>query len=311
MQARDMAGKRDCVVVANPTSGDSDHTEAIRDLADRYGFEVAFTEEAGDGISLAREAAEDGATRIGACGGDGTINEVVRGIDAAGALDSTTLGVIPAGTGNNFAGNVGVEGIEHGFDLLAEGETRRIDLGTAGDELFVNSCVCGLTANASRETSAGLKRRFGVMAYVLKTLDQMRDFESIPLHVHAEDGEVLWDGDAMFVLVGNARRFPAGGSEQANVEDGLFEVTIIEDVSTGQLVRETASRRLLGGEVSSIHRLTAPSLTVDVRRDEPVAFSFDGEMASFTHLPCRVRPAALSVRVGDGYQPVPDEPKGV
>lgn len=302
----------DCVVVVNPQSGrGDDDISRIRELAAEYGFELAVSEEPGDPVELTREAVAAGATRIGACGGDGTVNEVVRGIDAAEALDSTTLGVIPGGTGNNFAGNMGVEGIEHGFELLAEGETRRIDLGVAGDQLFVNSCVCGLTADASESTSSDLKGRFGELAYVFNTIDRMRDFESIPLHVHAEDEGGSWDGNAMFVLIGNARRFPADGKQQANVEDGLFEVTIIEEVSTGQLVRETAARRLLGGEASSIHRLTASSLTVDVRGGEPVSFSFDGEIARFDELPCRVRPDALAVRVGDAYDPSPPEPEDV
>lgn len=308
-----MAGdESDCVVVVNPESGGgNDDISTIRELAAEYGFELVVSESADEPVSLTREAIEAGATRIGACGGDGTVNEVVRGIDEAEAFESTTLGVIPAGTGNNFAENIGIEGVKHGFELLAAGKTRRIDLGIAGETLFVNSCVCGLTADASEATSAGLKGRFGELAYVLKTIERMTDFEPIPLHVHAEKGVKIWEGNAMFALIGNARRFPAGGSQQANVEDGLFEVTIIEDVSTGQLVRETATRRLLGGEVSSIHRLTASSLSVEVRREKPVSFSFDGEIASFTQLSCRVLPKTLAVRVGERYKPVPPEPKGV
>lgn len=301
----------DCVVVLNPESGNGDDTNWVHDLAAEYGFELVVSESEGEAVSLTRKAIDAGATRIGACGGDGTVNEVVRGIDAADAFESVTLGVIPAGTGNNFAGNLGVEGIEHGFGLLADGETRRIDLGIAGDELFVNSAVCGLTADASEATSSELKGRFGPLAYVIKTVERMRDFEPISLFVHAGNDREGWEGEAMFVLIGNARRFPVRGRQQANVEDGLFEVTIIEDVPTGQLMRETATRRLLGGEVSSIHRLTVPSLTIDVRREKPVSFSFDGEIAPFKRLSCRVRPRTLSVRVGDGYEPIPPEPKGV
>ncbi|WP_336343764.1 diacylglycerol/lipid kinase family protein [Halalkalicoccus ordinarius] len=295
-------GTRDCVLVVNPQSGNGNHIETIRELAAEHGFEVAVSESGDHAVSLAREAAESGATRIGACGGDGTINQVVRGIDAADAFDEVTFGVVPAGTGNNFAGNVGVESIEHGIELLAEGETRTIDLGTAGDELFVNSCICGLTANASGETSSDLKDRFGPLAYVFKTIETMTEFEAIPLHVHAEDEGALWDGDAVFVLIGNARSFPAGGDGQGDAEDGLLEVTIVEDVPTNQLLRDATVSHLLGGETASISRLRTPSLTVDVRREEPVSFSFDGEMASFQSLSCRVRPRTLSVRVGEGYR---------
>lgn len=294
------------VLVVNPESGDGDHLGTIRTLADEHGFAVAVSESPGDVVSLTREAVEAGAGRIGACGGDGTVNAAVRGIDAADALDRVILGVVPAGTGNNFAGNLGIEGIEHGVELLAEGETRRIDLGIAGEELFVNSCICGLTADASGETSSELKGRFGPLAYVFKTIETMAKFEPIPLYVHADEEGVFWDGEAVFVLIGNARSFPAGGEGQGNAEDGLFEVTIVEDVSPGELLREAAVEQLLGGEIGGISRLRTPALTVDVRRDEPVSFSFDGEMAAFEHLSCRVRPRALSVRVGEGYRPEPD-----
>jgi diacylglycerol kinase family enzyme len=134
----------------------------------------------------------------------------------------------------------------------------------------------------------------------------MAGFEPIPLNVHADEEGVFWDGEAAFVLIGNARSFPAGGEGQGNAEDGLFEVTIVEDVSPGELLREAAVEQLLGGEIGSISRLRTPALTVDVRRDEPVSFSFDGEMAAFEHLECTIRPRALSVRVGEGYRPEPD-----
>jgi diacylglycerol kinase (ATP) len=298
-------GTDDCVIVVNPDSGDGEHLETVRELAAAHGFGVAVSESPGEAVERAREAAEAGATRIGACGGDGTINEVVRGIDAADALDRVTLGVVPAGTGNNLAKNLGIRNVEHGFELLAEGETRRIDLGTAGDELFVNSCICGLTADASGETSSDLKGRFGPLAYVLKTIETMAEFEGIPLHVHADEEEVFWDGEAAFVLIGNARSFPAGGDGQGNAEDGLLEVTIVEDVPANRLVRDAAVERLLGGEAASISRIRTPALTVEVQREKPVSFSFDGEMASFRSLSCRVRPRTLSVRVGEGYRHVP------
>jgi diacylglycerol kinase (ATP) len=301
----------DCVVVVNPESGKKKSMPTIRTLATEYEFSLAVSENPGESVSLTREAIEAGATRIGACGGDGTVNEVVRGISETDAFKSVTLGVIPSGTGNNFAENIGVKNIRHGFSLLADGETRRIDLGVAGEELFVNSCICGLTADASEATSAGLKGRFGELAYVFKTIERMADFKSIPLYVHAEDNGAVWEGNAMFVLIGNGRRFSARGSQQANAEDGLFDVTIIEGVSTGSFVRETATRRLLGGEVSNIHQLSVSSLSVEVRREEPVSFSFDGEIASFKRLSCRVRPQTLAVRVGEVYKPVPPEPKGV
>ena len=293
-----------CTIVVNPASGQGDHLDQVRTLAERYGFTVCETEQAGDARRLAAEAVRDGADRIGAAGGDGTITGVVTGIADAEGFDAVTLGVVPAGTGNNFAGNVGVTSIEHGFELLANGETRAIDLGVANNRVFVNSCICGLTANASGRTSSELKGRMGTFAYVLKTIETATEFDPISLRVHAR-GEPDWEGEAAFVLIGNARRFPAGGDEQAHVEDGRFDVTIIEEVS-GSVLRDAAVEGLLGGETADITRLKPDQLTVDVRRDEPVSFSFDGEMASFRHLECTVRPRTLSIQVGDDYDPDPE-----
>lgn len=294
----------DCTVVVNPTSGQGDHLDRVYTLGERYGFTVRETEQAGDARRLAAEAVRDGVDRIGAAGGDGTVNGVVTGITDAEGFDAVTLGVVPAGTGNNFAGNVGVTSIDHGFELLANGETREIDLGVAGDHVFVNSCICGLTADASGRTTSELKGRLGELAYILKTIETATSFDPIPLRVHAR-GEPDWDGEAAFVLIGNARRFPAGGDEQAHVEDGRFDVTIIEEVS-GSVLRDAAVEGLLGGETADITRLKPDRLMVDVKRDEPVSFSFDGEMASFRHLECSVRPRTLSIRVGDDYVPDPE-----
>lgn len=297
----------DRVVVLNPVSGDGSHVEKTRSLADQYGFDVRETQTGGDARQFAREAVEAGAVRIGACGGDGTVNEVVRGIDDADGFDRVTVGVLPGGTGNNFAANLGVEDLQQGFEVLATGATRTIDLGVANDQLFVNSCVCGLTADASEDTSLELKDRLGEFAYVIETIESMTDFDPIPLRVHAgADDEPEWHGDAVFVLIGNARRFPAGGDEQANVEDGRLDVTIIGEVPTTDLLRDTMVERLLGQNTETTARLMADTLDIEVTRDEPAQFSFDGEIDSFRELSCSVRTRTLSVRVGEGYVPNPD-----
>lgn len=304
------------VVVLNPASGSADHADRVRELATEWGFAVRETAEAGDGIDLAREAAESGAAVIAAAGGDGTINEVVRGIHDADAFGDVTLGVVPAGTGNNFAGNVGVTDIEQAFEVIDAGRTRRIDLGYASgstaaepteERPFVNSCVGGLTAEASGETSSESKERFGVLAYVLTTLEVMRSFDGFELRVEQPGGGTLWEGSAVFVLVGNARRFAPERQRQANVEDGLFDVAIVESMPSAEILEEAAAYRLFGEESDHVTRLQTPSLDVEVEADEPMSFSFDGEIADYDDLFVEVRPRTLELFVGEGYEPNPDE----
>lgn len=298
----------DRVLVLNPSSGDGTHREQVRELADRHGFTVLETQAGGEALRFARLAAEAGADLVAAAGGDGTLNNVARGLDAADALGDVTFGVVPCGTGNNFAGNAGVEGIDHAFEVIEDGDRRRIDVATADGRLFLNSAIAGLTAQASASTSSALKDRLGVLAYVVSGLRTAREFDALPLAVEAtgRTDEESWSGEALMTLIGNARRFPADGRSQANCEDGLLEVSIIERMPTGELLEEAAVHRLFGDETEHVTHLRASELHVAVLRDAPVEFSFDGEMGSYESLAMRTRERALELCVGDAYEPNPD-----
>ena len=297
------------VIILNPKSGTGDHTDAVTDRARVVDYRVEQTRAEGDGVDLAREAAEAGAEQIVAAGGDGTVNEVVRGIDKAGAFDRVTLGIVPVGTGNNFAGQLGITDLDTAFNVIEEGERRWIDLGEADGHAFVNSCVAGLTSDSSSKTDPEMKDRLGVVAYVVTTLQSMVEFDSMSLTVETEDGgdrSPAWRGDALAVLIGNGRRFAAGGDTQANMEDGLFEVTIVEDVSTLDLIREAVADQLLGGESDAIVRTRTPSLRIEVHDPQSRQFSLDGEIIERDNLSVDIRPSTLSVAVGEGYQLDPD-----
>ncbi|SEW22630.1 diacylglycerol/lipid kinase family protein [Natrinema salifodinae] len=297
------------VLVLNPVSGSQDHVDDVVELAGEHGFEIRRTEDAGDAMRLARQAAPE-ADLVAAAGGDGTLNEVVNGVAAADALETTTVAVVPAGTGNNFATNIGIEGIEHAFAVVEEGRRREIDLGLANDRVFVNSCVGGVTAEASSETSSASKEELGVLAYVKETVDALGEFDALPLRVETAAGPNgerarAWEGQALFVLVGNCRRFTGARTAQAAVEDGLFEVTIVEDAPTRNLLSDAALEGLFGRESDHIVRRRAPSLAIESRRDS-VEYSLDGEMLETETIELETKPSALRLVVGDAYRPDPD-----
>jgi len=296
-------------IVLNPVSGSGDHADAVRDRATLEGFRVVETAGEGDAVALAREAAADGAPLVAAAGGDGTLNEVIRGVDDADALADTTVGVIPVGTGNNFAENVGITGIDEAFDVLADGDLRRLDLGVAGDTPFVNSCIAGLTADASGETDPEMKSKLGVVAYVVNTIQSVSEFEGLGLSVEVWEGthhEPVWSGDAICVLVGNGRRFSLHGDTQADIEDGLFDVTVVENAPASDLVREALVERLFGADATETVRLLASSLELAGLDGEPITFSLDGEIVRQRELGLQVRERALTIPVGTGYDPAPD-----
>lgn len=303
------------VLIRNPNSGDGQAARRAAALGRDRGFAVRDSEGGDHAIELAaeavREAADAGGGQVAACGGDGTLNKVIRGALRAGdgeaIPDGVTLGVVPAGTGNDFADNIGVRGVEHAFRVLDEGDRRALDLGLVGDRPFVNSCVGGLTADASARTSRAAKRRLGVLAYVLSTLREYPEFEPLKMTLRAgEDPEApTWTGDALVVLVGNGRRFPGERMQQANMEDGLLNVVVIREAPPLDYLATGAADRLLRRDASHVTRLKVPRLTVDCHR--PVEFSLDGEMVDHDRLRARSLPGALPFRVGASYDPEPEE----
>jgi len=296
------------VLIYNPRSGSGDHGDTVRERVAAHDYDIEETEAAGDAISLAKAAAETGYETIVAAGGDGTINEVIGGLEQADALDDVTLGVLPLGTGNNFAQQLGITDLETAFDVLADGDRRRIDLGQASDRPFVNSCVAGLTAESSSETSPAMKDRLGVLAYVVTGLRSMSDFESLRLTIDPADDDqsAAWAGEAICVLIGNGRRFTATGGAQADMEDGLLDIVVIKDVSTFDLMSDRITERLLGSDSEHIIRSKASSLTITNHDPSAISFSLDGEIISHRELTIDVRPGTLSVAVGDGYDPDPE-----
>ncbi|EMA54949.1 diacylglycerol/lipid kinase family protein [Halococcus salifodinae] len=294
-------------VVVNPESGSGDHLDSVYRLANERGYTVCETDRAGHAVDLAHEAAAEGVDVLGACGGDGTLKEVIEGLVAAEALDDVRLGVLPAGTANIVATDLGIEEIEHGFAMLDEGAVRALDLGVADGEPFVKSCVAGLTADASAATTSDVKERFGPLAFVITGVQQAATFDPLDVAIEAvADGETWsWSGEALCVLVGNSRRF-TNRIGQANVEDGLFDVTVIEEMPQSDRVTEAIAQQLLGRDTEHVDRLFARRLQI-VGCDRSIDFSLDGEISTHDELDLQVRPGALSMAVGPEYDPDPTD----
>ncbi|MFB6107239.1 MAG: diacylglycerol kinase family protein [Haloplanus sp.] len=294
------------IVVRNPNSGDGKRTKRARTLALDRGWEVLDSEGGDHTVELAADAATRADTVV-ACGGDGTLNKTVKGVVEAGALDEVSLGVLPAGTGNDFADNVGIRGIDHAFEVIQGGECRRLDLGVANGRPFLNSCVGGLTAEASAKTSRPLKRRLGALAYVLTTLSVARDFEALRLWVSVgPERDPVWTGGALMLLVGNGRRFPGERMRQANMEDGMVNVVIVEDAAALDYLSRGAADRLLRRRASHLTRVKTSHLHVR-HEGPPVQFSLDGEMVETDELTVDSRRGAMEFFVGDSYDPAPVE----
>ncbi|WP_435317743.1 diacylglycerol/lipid kinase family protein [Haloarchaeobius sp. TZWSO28] len=296
-------GSRRCII--NPVSGSGDHAEYVKRLLRARGFDTVETRGPGDARRLGQQAGEDGVSELAVCGGDGTINEVLRGLNDAGHLGSVTLSAVPAGTANILARNIGIETIQQGVEIADTGERRTVDLGMAGDEPFAVSCIAGLPAEASVAASSDLKRRFGTLAFLVTGAQEAMGFDGLDIRVDAtaDHGEQSWDGEALCLLVGNTRQFVGEGG-QGDMEDGLFDVAVVEQMPTRSMVAEAIGHRLLGQDTPGVTHISASELTV-AGHEGPITFSRDGELSEHSELTLSVRPEALELRVGPGYDPSP------
>lgn len=202
---------------------------------------IYVTKGTGDGETAAKRAAQELSGEEGrffACGGDGTLNEVINGIFG---FDNVVVGCIPIGTGNDMVRNFETDGdfLDIGQQLLA-GE-RRIDLmeysGVIGGKQQTRYCAnmfnIGFDCNVV-ELAGRLKKKpliSGSLAYLLAVLGIFIKKEGISLHL-IENGETLADGEVLLCAVANGK-YCGGGlktSPQAVIDDGVFDLNIIKNV---------------------------------------------------------------------------------
>ena len=301
-------GSRRCI--CNPESGDGDHAGAVRRNLEARGFAVELTESPEDAVARGRAAGEDSVSEVAVAGGDGTINDVLRGLGRADALGEVTLSVVPVGTANLLADQIGVTDRQHAYEVADTGTKRRVDVGFADGEPFLVSCIAGLPADASLATSSDLKSRFGTLAFLLTGAQEAIEFDGLDITVEAvgEDGPFTWSGSVTCLLVGNARKFIERGG-QADMEDGLLDVAIVERMPTGNLVAEAIGHRLLAADTDGVTHVRAREITVD-GHGEPVTFSRDGEFAEHERLTITTAERLLELRVGPSYTPDPRNRRG-
>jgi YegS/Rv2252/BmrU family lipid kinase len=197
---------------------------------------VRETASPGDAREVAREVAREGA-RLGfgavvAAGGDGTVNEVVNGLGAGG----TRLGILPVGTMNVFATELGIPpGLEDAWQVIEGGRVRELDLPRANGEYFVQLAGVGLDAEVVRSTTRDSKKALGPISYLL-TLAQVAARQPPRVRIEPRDGPVR---EGSFVLVGNGRFY--GGPfvlfKDARPDDGLLDVLVFQNQSHWDLLR--------------------------------------------------------------------------
>jgi YegS/Rv2252/BmrU family lipid kinase len=247
------------------------------------------------GERLAREAVRSGADLVLASGGDGTITACAGGVAGSGV----PLGVLPCGTGNLLARNLGLPlSLDEALSVALTGSDRRLDVGAANGRPFVVMAGIGFDAEMLDGADERLKARVGWAAYVLSGLRHLRE-RPVRMVLRADSGPPRrrW---ASGVIVGNV------GSLQGNVrllpdavpDDGVLDIAVLAARGWLGWLR-LAADVLLRRQTGRVAHLTCRELTVDAGRARP--WEVDGEVAGSTRqLRVTLEPGSLLVRVPAG-----------
>jgi len=224
-------------LIINPAAGRGLAAQVEGHVRNRLeGLGVAYTATHTTGpreaIALAERAAMEGAQAVVAVGGDGTVNEVLNGLVRAHVNGGPigTLGVIPAGSGNDFEYMIHTDGIEGACRRLAEIKTHLIDVGRIDNLYFANGVGIGFDAVVNIRSRHHRSLR-GLPLYLLAVLETTFVYYKAPTMTLDYDGTVF-TAPMMMVSVTNGRRFGGGFlvTPEAQIDDGLFDLCLCQRV---------------------------------------------------------------------------------
>lgn len=228
--------------------------------------------------------------RIVASGGDGTFSAVAGGLYESGAR--VPLGLVPSGTGNDFAAALGLpEDPDEALAIALRGRVHAVDAGVANGRLFLNAVTAGAAAEVSRRTGARAKAWLGRFAYVLTALSQPGAFEPFAGRITGRGFD--FSGPMQFFAVANGRRVGGGSlvTPTATLDDGLLDVVILPATTARRLAGALRALRT-GADHPALVRFRAPAVRAELV--DRIAVNRDGEPMQARSLELRsVRRAML------------------
>jgi YegS/Rv2252/BmrU family lipid kinase len=293
------------VVIYNPTAGRG-RAGKLREQAQAMlgsGFEWVPTMKAGHAEDLAREAAKLAQAKaakgeaqiVVAYGGDGTVGDVMRGILGSEA----TLGIIPVGTGNDLARNLGLKlDLQEAVATVLNGVVRRIDIGTANGTPFINNAGTGFDAAVMKTMNTGIKKARGQFAFQMAILKTFPGYKPFTLTVETGDGETITE-KAFLVSILNGKMYGGGmmAAPAADMDDGQLDVMIIKAMPKLPLLLSLMPQVTAGRHQNhaAVRMLKVRNMKVTTTPPQPL--NIDGDVRGLTPLEIGVMPMAMKVLV--------------
>jgi diacylglycerol kinase (ATP) len=285
------------LLILNPVAGEDAAAgylaHILSRLTPRFGvIDVAITAKGGDATSRAREAVASGCEYLFVAGGDGTLHEALNGVAAVeGGFDRVTLGLLPLGTGNDFANAINIPADpEAALELIRQAKARKFDVGRLDDRVFINVSAGGFVADVSDAVDPSLKTLAGRFAYLIGGAKVLLQAEPFTCHVNGREQSCL-----MFAVC-NAPMFGGGRliAPDAIPDDGALDVCMVGAMSLLEFVG--LLRRVANGSHVTDARVTYfVAREVHLLFDRELRVNADGEVFSATS--CRYDVLAGAARI--------------
>ncbi len=288
---------RQIALLANPTAGRGNADQILDAVTARLAASGAVVEhligdDADHALELARKAAADGVDTVVTLGGDGMVHVAVQAL----ADTAVSLGVVPLGTGNDFARALGIPTGDPlaAADVVVRDEPRRIDLGRSGETWFATVLAAGFDA-AVNERANAMRWPHGDLRYTLAALSVIRSWKPVPYRLEI-DG-VVREQEAMLLAIANTESYGGGLRIAADCDpsDGLLDAILIKPVSRLEFLRVFPGvRQAKHLTHPAFERIRARRITASA--PGVVAYS-DGERLGSLPLEVECVPSALGVLV--------------
>jgi len=272
-------------------------------------FKYIFTEKPRQATEIARSLIKDGFDLIIGVGGDGTLNEISSGFfsDYSGKVinQNAALGIIPSGTGSDFMRFMKIpREFEKSAALIKNSKNKKIDIGkitysgvNAREQYFINVADFGLGAEVIKKVSSVQSAQRGALTYYRGLLATIMNYRSKTVTLTI-DGQQQLQGEYLIGAVANGRIFGGGMiiAPQAEADDGLFDLVLIEDMTKLEIIRNT--RLLYSGTIAKNPKvIILKARNIKVQSQEEVYTEYDGEMGEKLPAEFSIVEKALNFRI--------------
>ena len=229
-------------------------------------------------------------------GGDGTLNAAALGVIER----SLPLGILPMGTANDLARTLDIPSdLDQAARIIAEGRTRRIDLGLVNGQPFFNVASLGLSAELAQKLTREIKRRYGRLGYALVAIQVLSQARPFSASIVSEEGAVRVR--TLQIAVGNGRFYGGGNAvdKDAAIDDQHLDLYSLEMKRAWKLALMARSfRHGEHGAWREVRAIRAQEFDIATRRPRPI--NADGEIVTRTPAHFTIRPRAVTVFAPDG-----------